>query len=80
MLLRARRAMMNAPTKRSQVVLDGPTLEGIFWGSGFYSPSCLTKSTVNAVISKRFAKRQQMQWTSHAFQIGTLGTVVTTRR
>ena len=26
-------------------------------------PSCLAESTVNAVISKRFAKRQQMQWT-----------------
>ena len=25
--------------------------------------SCLVGSTVNAVISKRFAKRQQMQWT-----------------
>ena len=25
--------------------------------------SCLAESTVNAVISKRFAKRQQMQWT-----------------
>ena len=25
--------------------------------------SCLAVSTVNAVISKRFAKRQQMQWT-----------------
>jgi hypothetical protein len=24
---------------------------------------CLADSTVNAVISKRFAKRQQMQWT-----------------
>ena len=26
--------------------------------------SCLAESTVNAVISKRFAKRQQMQWTT----------------
>lgn len=26
-------------------------------------PSSLAESTVNAVISKRFAKRQQMQWT-----------------
>jgi hypothetical protein len=25
--------------------------------------SCLAESTVNAVISKRFAKRQRMQWT-----------------
>jgi hypothetical protein len=25
--------------------------------------SCLAESAVNAVISKRFAKRQQMQWT-----------------
>jgi hypothetical protein len=25
--------------------------------------TCLAESTVNAVISKRFAKRQQMQWT-----------------
>jgi hypothetical protein len=25
--------------------------------------SCLVESSVNAVISKRFAKRQQMQWT-----------------
>jgi hypothetical protein len=25
--------------------------------------SCLAESTVNAVINKRFAKRQQMQWT-----------------
>jgi hypothetical protein len=25
--------------------------------------SCIVESTVNAVISKRFAKRQQMQWT-----------------
>jgi hypothetical protein len=25
--------------------------------------SCLAESTVNAVISNRFAKRQQMQWT-----------------
>ncbi len=25
--------------------------------------SCIAESTVNAVISKRFAKRQQMQWT-----------------
>ena len=25
--------------------------------------SCLVESTVNAVISKRFAKRQQIQWT-----------------
>jgi len=28
--------------------------------------SCLAESTVNAVISKRFAKRQQMQWTMSA--------------
>ena len=27
--------------------------------------SSLAESTVNAVISKRFAKRQQMQWTPH---------------
>jgi hypothetical protein len=26
-------------------------------------PHALAESTVNAVISKRFAKRQQMQWT-----------------
>jgi hypothetical protein len=25
--------------------------------------SCLAQSTVNAVVSKRFAERQQMQWT-----------------
>jgi len=29
-------------------------------------PSCLAESTVNAVISKRFAKRQQMQWTKRS--------------
>lgn len=28
--------------------------------------SCLAVSTVNAVISKRFAKRQQMQWTQRS--------------
>jgi hypothetical protein len=28
--------------------------------------SCLAESTVNAVISKRFTKRQQMQWTKRA--------------
>jgi len=31
--------------------------------SGKRISSCLAESTVNAVISKRFAKRQQMQWT-----------------
>jgi hypothetical protein len=31
--------------------------------SGERISSCLAESTVNAVISKRFAKRQQMQWT-----------------
>jgi hypothetical protein len=31
--------------------------------SGERLSSCLAESTVNAVISKRFAKRQQMQWT-----------------
>ena len=30
--------------------------------SGERISSCLAESTVNAVISKRFAKRQQMQW------------------
>jgi hypothetical protein len=29
------------------------------------SRHALAQSTVNAVISKRFAKRQQMQWTKH---------------
>jgi hypothetical protein len=31
--------------------------------------SCLAESTVNAVISKRFAKRQQMQWTPRGAQL-----------
>jgi len=31
--------------------------------SGERTSSCLAESTVNVVISKRFAKRQQMQWT-----------------
>jgi hypothetical protein len=31
--------------------------------TGDRTSSCLAESTVNAVISKRFAKRQQMQWT-----------------
>jgi len=31
--------------------------------SGERISSCLAESTVNALISKRFAKRQQMQWT-----------------
>lgn len=31
--------------------------------SGERISSCLAESTVNAVVSKRFAKRQQMQWT-----------------
>jgi len=31
--------------------------------AGERTSSCLAESTVNAVISKRFAKRQQMQWT-----------------
>jgi len=31
--------------------------------SGEHISSCLAESTVNALISKRFAKRQQMQWT-----------------
>jgi hypothetical protein len=31
--------------------------------AGEHISSCLAESTVNAVISKRFAKRQQMQWT-----------------
>jgi hypothetical protein len=39
----------------------------INYGERFHSGerifSCLAESTVNAVISKRFAKRQQMQWT-----------------
>jgi hypothetical protein len=42
-------------------------------GSGADHPperisSCLTESAVNAVVSKRFAKRQQMQWTPHGAQ------------
>ncbi len=31
--------------------------------SGERISSCIAESTVNAVVSKRFAKRQQMQWT-----------------
>ena len=31
--------------------------------SGERIPSAMAESTVNAVVSKRFAKRQQMQWT-----------------
>jgi hypothetical protein len=31
--------------------------------AGDHISSCLAESSVNAVISKRFAKRQQMQWT-----------------
>ena len=31
--------------------------------SGERISSCLAESTVNAIISKRFAKHQQMQWT-----------------
>jgi len=30
---------------------------------------CLAESTVNAVISKRFAKRQQMQWTKRGAHV-----------
>jgi len=37
--------------------------------SGERISSCLAESTVNAVISKRFAKRQQMQWTKRGAQL-----------
>jgi hypothetical protein len=33
--------------------------------SGERISSCMAESTVNAVISKRFAPRQQMRWMSH---------------
>ena len=50
----------------STAVLGG-CLRLINYGERFRSgeriSSCLAESTVNAVISKRFAKRQQMQWT-----------------
>jgi hypothetical protein len=36
---------------------------GEWFRAGERISSCLAESTVNAVISKRFAKRQQMQWT-----------------
>jgi len=50
--------------------------------SGERISSCLAESTVNAVISKRFAKRQQMQWTklpSYPVKIAvqTIGQAVT---
>lgn len=53
-----------------QHLLD--SLESIKWllwhgeryRAGERISSCLAESTVNAVISKRFAKRQQMQWTN----------------
>jgi hypothetical protein len=32
--------------------------------AGEHISSCLAESTVNTVVSKRFAKRQQLQWTS----------------
>ena len=37
--------------------------------SGGRISSCLTESTVNAIISKRFAKRQQMQWTKRGARL-----------
>jgi hypothetical protein len=36
---------------------------GEWYRAGERISSCLAESTVNAVISERFAKRQQMQWT-----------------
>ena len=42
---------------------DGLINYGERYRSGERISSCLAESTVNAVISKRFAKRQQMQWT-----------------
>ena len=37
--------------------------------SGERISSCLVKSTVNAVVSKRFAKRQQMQRTKRGARL-----------
>jgi hypothetical protein len=49
------------------VYIDSNTASLINYGERFRAgeriSSCLAESTVNAVISKRFAKRQQMQWT-----------------
>ncbi len=49
------------------VYIDSNSGSLINYGERFRSgeriSSCIAESTVNAVISKRFAKRQQMQWT-----------------
>jgi hypothetical protein len=49
------------------VYISNNTASLINYGERFRSgeriSSCLAESTVNALISKRFAKRQQMQWT-----------------
>ena len=49
------------------VYITGNTASLINYGERYRAgeriSSCLAESTVNAVISKRFAKRQQMQWT-----------------
>ena len=37
--------------------------------SGAHISSCLAESMVNAAISKRFAKRQQMQWTKRGVHL-----------
>jgi hypothetical protein len=45
------------------VPISSPTLPALAAAVGERISSCLAEATANAVISKRFAKRQQMQWT-----------------
>jgi hypothetical protein len=54
-------------TREFSVYISNNTASLINYGERFRAgeriSSCLAESTVNAIISKRFAKRQQMQWT-----------------
>ena len=54
--------MMFGITKCPSVGLRRPFRTRLGW-SGERISSSIAESTVNAVVSKRFAKRQQMQWT-----------------
>jgi hypothetical protein len=51
---------LHAPIGTTEEIYDNLTALN---EAGERISSCLAESTVNAVISMRFAKRQQMQWT-----------------
>ena len=61
--LKSERLMLGRDHDRTGFICGKGALDGERFRVGERISSCLAKSTVNAVISKRFAKRQQMQWT-----------------